>query len=84
MSFLLGSCCAASGRTSKRDRELLSSERTEIVAGAADRDHERVVAHRAGRRDYLAFGVVARRDLDLPARAVEAGHLADPITEMVI
>ena len=64
MSFLLGSCCAASGRSSKRDRELLSSGRTEIVAGAADRDDERIVGNGVRRRDLLALRVKTAGSID--------------------
>jgi hypothetical protein len=68
----------------ERDRELLGSGRAEVVARAADRDHERVVGDGAGWRDLMAFSVMACGGMDLALGPVEADHLADAVAEVVI
>jgi hypothetical protein len=50
-----------------------------VIRNTADRDDERVVAQHARWNDRLAVLVEARRDIDLPHRAVEADHRSNPI-----
>ncbi len=67
----------------QRDRVLLDARRTEVVRAAADRDDQRVVGERARVGDDMALLVTERRHLDTAVGAVEAGHLAHPVVEMV-
>ena len=55
----------------------------EIVALAADRDHQRVVAEGALRRDLPAFVIDMGRHQYLAPRAVQAHHFADAVAEVV-
>ena len=52
----------------------------EIVRHAADRNDQRIVAEHARRNDLPAVLIDARRDVDLPPRAIEADHLPDAVT----
>ena len=71
-------------RRVERDRVLLDSGSSEIIAPAADRDDEAVVLEGARRRDLLAFGIEAGAEMDSAVRPIEADHLADAILEMVL
>ena len=62
---------------------LLGTRRAEIVAAAADGDHQRVVGERALRRDQPALVVVAGGQQHALAGSIEADHLADAVAEMV-
>jgi hypothetical protein len=68
----------------KRDCELFCSGRAEVVAGASDCNHQCIVRDGAGRRDLLAFSVVACGEVNLAVRSVEADHFANAIAEIVI
>ena len=65
------------------NREFARARRAEVVGPAADGDDQRVVWHRPRWTHQIAVGIDERRDLDLAARAVEAGHAADAIDESV-
>src|SRR5213079_472847 len=55
----------------------------EIVASAADRDHQRVVAESTPRRDLAARGVERSGHMHLASLPIEPGHFPDAIAEAV-
>src|SRR5882724_5698254 len=55
----------------------------EIVGHAPDRDHQRVVAHRARRRDLALLIVECGGEAHLLSGAIESDHLAEAIAEGV-
>ena len=71
-------------RRIQRDGMLLHAGRAEVVAPAADRQHQRVIAKRACRGDLPALVVEAGREDRPPAVSrFEPDHLADPVAEMM-
>ena len=58
----------------ERHRVLLHSRHAEVVADAADADHERVVFERAPRQDLLAVGRMHGVERDPAMRAIETGE----------
>jgi hypothetical protein len=64
-------------------RMLFDARCAEVVALAAHRDDQRVVAERALQSHFAALFVERRGDVHLAARAVESDHLADAITKPV-
>ena len=70
-------------RRVQRDGMLLHTWGTEVVAPAADRQHQCVKAKGACRGDLATLIVEASREVDLLLLAVQIDHLADAIAEMM-
>jgi hypothetical protein len=66
------------------NRTLLDTRRAEIIAGAADRNNQGPVRHRAGRSDLLPFGIEARGETDFSPFPIEADHFSDPVAKVVV
>ena len=67
----------------QRDRKLLDARRSEVVAGAAHRHHQRVVLERPRLRDLVALVVVCGRQTDLALGSIQPDHLAITVAEMM-
>ena len=67
----------------ERDRMLRRTRHAEVVAHAADANHERVVRQRAARKHLLPLGTDDGLERDLPARAVERAERALAKPKMV-
>src|SRR5262249_58843480 len=70
-------------RRIERDRMLAGAWGVEIIALAAHRDDERIVAKGAPRRDFVPLVVNMSRKLDFAFLAIETNHFSDAIVERV-
>jgi len=72
-----------SRRRLERHREFRNARRAEIVGHAADRNHERVVAHGPRRRDLATLLVERGGKPHFLRGAVKPDHLAEAVAEAV-
>src|SRR6516162_4175185 len=70
-------------RAVQQDRILANSRSTEVVAMAADREDQRIVADATPPDHFVSLVVQVRRELDLALGTVEPDQFADAIVEMV-
>lgn len=67
----------------QQDRILANTRLAEVVAMAADRDDQRVVAEETPPRHFASLVVQVRGELDLALVTVEPDQFADAIAEVV-